>query len=126
MRYRNNFILSAVLTFVGIVSLALEADATPVVANICTVNSVIVDSNSSTNMRVGVSATCSFPGNVTVYGYSGYSCTPTGLNKSAAVVEGFRSLAQTALLSGKKVNLTYDNASGGGCTNGLYGMTLVN
>lgn len=125
MKPRDSFIFSAILSATAVVSLSLEADAASVTVSSCSINSASTEGDGSA-VRLKLGVNCDTGGILTVSSYSGFSCTPAGVNKSTMVIEAFKATAQVSIVSGNRVNLKYDNAtSGTGCTNGIYSMELV-
>jgi hypothetical protein len=100
-----------------------DAEAAAVTHSACTVINVFVD-GTTTLTRLKIIANCTGASNFSHYAYAGYACTPSSVNKSSSILTEWRSLAVSAMLSGKQLAIVYDDATGGGCTNGIYSVEM--
>lgn len=117
--------LLGLLTLVGLSGIAGDAEAAAVQRTSCTVKYISYDTPSATTARFTVVADCTQATNVSYVVHTGFACTPAALNTSKESMSNFRAMVQAAMLAGKKINITYDNATGGGCVNGIYDIGML-
>ena len=112
---------AGLLSFLGLAIDASEAHAATVVRSLCVIRSVALDGDDPTS-RLFIDADCA-EGHVGVYGYLNRNCSVTAVNASQQTFEGWRSIAQAAFLSGRKVTMIYETGVAN-CGNAMYSLNI--